>query len=70
LAESIIEAPRAIQIAASTDYALPCKASSTVMLPLRPHRFERDGAIAVRLQPHLDLLPFLYMTRVKRIDHF
>jgi len=43
---------------------------STVMLPLRPHRFERDGAIAVRLQPHLDLLPFFDMARMKCIDHF
>jgi len=43
---------------------------SAMMLPLRPHRFERNGTIAVWLEPHLHLLPFFDVARMKRIDHF
>jgi len=40
-----------------------------MMFPLGPQRFERDGAVAGRLEPHLDVLAVLDMARVKRIDH-
>jgi hypothetical protein len=40
-----------------------------MMLTLGPQGLERDGALAGRLEPHLDVLPVLDTAGVKRIDH-
>jgi len=39
------------------------------MFPLGPQGLERDGAVAGRLEPQLDVLAILDMAGVKRIDH-
>jgi len=39
------------------------------MFPLGPQGLERDGAVAGRLEPHLDVLAVFDMAGVKRIDH-
>jgi hypothetical protein len=42
---------------------------SAMMFALGPQRFQRDGAIAGRLEPHLHVLSFFDITGMKRIDH-
>jgi len=42
---------------------------SPMMLTLGPQGLERDGAVAGRLEPHLDVLPVLDTAGVKRNDH-